>query len=253
MPKKNKNNKIILLRKLKEAFLDILFPRSCFGCGREGSYLCQDCQSCLDISEDVFCLCSIPRRLVFSSNMNSAKCGRCLSKKLNGLFFPLSYQNNLIKELIRQFKYDPFVKELAKPLAELIIAHLNLIDKEVWKNKILIPVPLHKKRLKQRGFNQAEEIAKELAKKLNISLLVNCLKKVKITSPQAKLSEKEREKNIKGAFLTKNHNLIQGKRILLVDDVYTTGATMEEAAKVLKQAGAKEVWGVVVAREPLKN
>jgi len=230
-----------LLKKTKEILLDILFPRFCFGCGKEGSYLCQDCQSCLDITEDIFCLCSVPKRLVFSRNMNSAKCTQCLSKKLNGLFFPLSYQNNLVKELIRQFKYDPFVKELAKPLAELIITHFQLIDKEVWKDKILIPIPLHKKKLRKRGFNQAEEIAKELANRLEIPLLLNCLKKAKTTSPQAELSKKEREENIKGVFWIKNEHLIKNKKILLVDDIYTTGATMEEAAKILKKAGAKEV------------
>jgi len=241
------------INKIRDTLLEILFPKFCFGCGREGTYLCKDCQSCLEISEDIFCLCEKPKLIKISDSSEiRGKCNACHSKNLDGLFFPLSYQNKLIKELIHQFKYEPFVKELAKPLTELIIAHFFLLgNKKVWENKILIPIPLGKKKLKWRGFNQAEEIAKELSHKLRIPLLTECLKKAKRTISQTELSKEERKENIKGAFLAKNTHLIKNKKILLVDDVYTTGATMEEAAKVLKQAGAKEVWGVVVAREPL--
>ena len=239
--------------KIKIAILDIFFPKFCLGCGKEGTYLCKDCQSCLEISENIFCLCKKPKMIpLLESSEILGKCNACRSKNLDGLFFPLSYKHNLVKEIIHQLKYEPFVKDLAKTLTELIIAHFFLLDnKKVWENKILVPIPLERKKLKWRGFNQAEEIAKELANKLGIPLLTECLKKIKITLPQAELSEKERKGNIKGAFLARNTNLIKNKKVLLVDDVYTTGATMEEAAKVLKEAGAKEVWGVVVAREPL--
>ncbi|GAI27128.1 unnamed protein product [marine sediment metagenome] len=109
-------------------------------------------------------------------------------------------------------------------------------------------MPLDKKRLKRRGFNQAEEIAKVLSEILDIPLINDALLKIKETLPQVKLSEKDREENIKGIFLCQKPEKIKNKKTLLVDDVYTTGSTMEEAARILKKAGAKEVWGIAVAR-----
>jgi ComF family protein len=111
-----------------------------------------------------------------------------------------------------------------------------------------MPVPLGKRRLKWRGFKQAEELAKELSSFLKIPLVSDCLIKIKETLPQVELSEKEREENIKGVFKIKNDEKILGKKILLVDDVYTTGSTMKECARILKRAGAKEIIGIVIAR-----
>ena len=233
------------LNQIKKNLLDIFFPKFCLGCGKEGIYLCQDCRACLEVSEDSFCLCQNPKRLI-----EEGKCRKCKSKELDGLYFGVSYQNKLIKKLIRQFKYEPFIKELAKPLTDLIITHFLLLDKahNFWEGKILVSIPLSKRKLKKRGFNQAEEVAEELSKIFKIPLIFNCLVKIKETPPQAELSEKERKENIKGLFLVKEKEEVKDKKILLVDDVYTTGATMEEAAKVLKEAGAKEVRGIVVAR-----
>ena len=233
------------IKKVKNFFLDLFSPKFCFGCKREGNYLCQDCIATLEVSEYQYCLCQKPKRII-----DQGKCPSCKTKKLSGLYFPLPYQNPLIKNLIQHFKYEPFVKELAKPLSSLIINHFQLLGKETtFSDFILIPIPLEKKRLKWRGFNQAEEIAKELSIFLKIPLINNVLIKEKETPPQVDLSEKERERNILGVFSCQNKNGIYGKKILLVDDVYTTGSTMEEAAKILKEAGAKEVWGTVVARE----
>src|SRR4030042_1352201 len=169
----------------------------------------------------------------------------CLSchKKLNGLYFATDYQNQLLKKLIHQFKYEPYVKELAEPLASLIIAHFKLSSKIPQFNQgwILMPIPLSVKREKKRGFNQAKEISKELSRKINLPLVNDTLFKTKETLPQVELEEKSRMENPQGAFAVKNKEYIKDKKILLVDDVYTTGATMEEAARVLKNAGAKEV------------
>ncbi len=229
---------------VKKFLIDLFFPVSCLNCGREGEYLCQDCRAILPILENYFCLCQKPIRLP-----KPGKCKKCQKKKLNGLYFALSYQNQSVKKIIRMFKYQPFAKDLAKTLASLIIIHFQLIEKGGnFSDFILIPVPLGKRRLKERGFNQAEEIGKELSDFLKISPLGNCLFKIKETSPQIELSEKEREENVLGVFSCQNKNKIQGKKIFLIDDVYTTGSTMEECARVLKTAGAKEVWGIVVAR-----
>ena len=199
-------------------------------CQREGSFLCEDCQAILDIS---------------SSHQEFQ------TENLSDLYYPLEYKNPLIKNLIKRFKYEPLVKELAKDLASLIIAHFQLLDPPPnfgGGDYVLVPVPLEKRKLKWRGFNQSEEIGKEISKFLNIPLINDILFKIKETPPQVELSEKEREENIKGVFIIRNRKKISGKKILLVDDVYTTGSTMEEAARVLKKAGAKEVIGIVIAR-----
>jgi len=221
-------------RKAKNFILDLLYPKFCFNCGREGSYLCEDCKSTLEILQS-------HQKYIF--------------KNLKDLYFALPYQKSLIKNLIQQFKYQPFIKELARNLSSLIITHFQLLDnKPNFFDYTLIPIPLEKKKLKWRGFNQAEEIGKELSKFLKISLLNNVLAKIKETPPQVELSDEERKENIKGAFAVRNEELIKNKKILLVDDVYTTGSTMEECARVLKRPteggypGAKEIIGIVVAR-----
>lgn len=225
--------------------LDIFFPKFCFSCQREGAYLCQDCQATIDILENSFCLCESPQIMP-----GPGKCRSCKTRKLNGLYFSTSYKNGLVKNLIHKFKYQPYIKELSENLASLIIAHFGLIQKAFNpQDHILIPIPLSKNKMRQRGFNQSEEIAKFLSKKLEIPLLKNCLLKTKGTFPQIELSKSEREENIKNAFYVKKAEELEGKKILLVDDVYTTGSTMEECAKVLKIAGAREVWGVAIVRE----
>jgi competence protein ComFC len=231
--------------KIKNLLLDILFPKFCLGCKKEGTYLCEDCKACLEISENIFCLCETPQRLNFGG-----KCPKCGFKKLDGLYFALSYQNKTIKKLIRQFKYEPFIKDLSENLADLIITHFQRLNKceKDFAGKILIPIPLTGKKLKNRGFNQAGEIAKKLSEKLKIPVIADCLIKIKENLPQMELSLKERRENIKGVFNVMKKEKIQGKKILLIDDVYTTGSTMEEASRMLKESGAKEVWGVVVAR-----
>ena len=192
------------------------------------SYFCEDCQATLEIS-------GLHQKTQL--------------EELSDLYFAIDYQKSLIKSLIHHFKYQPLIKELAKPLASLIIEHFQLLDqKPNFADFVLIPVPLEKKKLKWRGFNQAEEIAKQLSKFFKIPLINDVLIKIKETLPQVELSDRERKENIKGAFACPAPEKIQGRKILLVDDIYTTGSTMAECAKVLKKAGAKEIIGIVVAR-----
>jgi competence protein ComFC len=246
----------MVFKKYTGLISELLFPKFCFGCKREGNYLCEDCRAILEISK-----------------FHQQHSGR----HLKDLYFALPYQNPLIKNLIQRFKYQPLVKELAKPLSLLIIEHFQLLDnKPNFTDFIIIPIPLEKRKVKRRGFNQAEEIAKELSCFLKIPLLSDCLIKIKETIPQVELSEDKRKENIKGAFSVnpvrkienqkdlkkflfsifknkfsngvKNNQEIKNKKILLVDDVYTTGSTMEEAARVLNKAGAEEIIGVVIAK-----
>ena len=244
-----------IIKKIKEFLLELFFPCFCLGCKKEGSYLCEDCKATLEISEFQYCLCNKNPLRLPPNQKKHGKCNRCSAKKLSGLYFALSYkENDLTKNLIHNFKYQPYVKELAKTLAGLLIEHFIITNKnteDIWENSILMPIPLDKNKLKKRGYNQSEELAKELAKIIKIPVISDILIKTKITRPQMELSGKEREKNLLNAFGVRpgSDPGLTPLKIFLVDDVYTTGSTMEECARVLKKAGAKQVWGIVVARE----
>ena len=244
------------MSKLKEFVLDLFFPKFCLGCKKEGTYLCDDCHALLEITESGYCLCdSKPMRLPDpkSTPLKTGKCQRCRYKKLSGLYFALPYKDQpLTKKLIYQFKYQPYLKDLAKTLAGIIAEHLFLSGKntdDIWENGIIVPVPLDKNKLKVRGYNQSEELANELSKIIKIPVISKNLIKTKLTKPQMELTKEQREKNLKNVFAIKNPDLIFGKKVFLVDDVYTTGSTMEECCLALKRAGAKSVWGIAIARE----
>ena len=203
--------------KAKNFILDVLFPKTCFNCKGEVDYLCQDCQALLDVSGF--------HRPLFSQNIDD-------------LYWACDYKNPLIAKLIRNFKHEPFVRELSKTLCSLIVAHLQLADnKPDFSEFILIPVPLDKKRLRWRGFNQAEELGRELADFLKIPLASANLTRVK-----------ETKEGVENAFICQYPEKIKEQKILLVDDFYLTGSTMAECAKALKKAGAKKIIGIAVAR-----
>ncbi len=230
---------------IKILLLEVLFPRFCFGCNKEGEYLCEDCMSVLEILTYQFCPVCGKRTL------DGRTCGNCRRKTaLKGLYFAVPYGRPLVKKIINRCKYQTFAKELTSPLAFLIISHFLSLDKKIVFSEFkMAAIPLHQKRLKWRGFNQAEEIAKKLSFFFEVPVLNNALIRIKYTTPQVKMENNlQRKENIKGAFVCPYPEIIKNQKIFLVDDVFTTGATMEEAAKTLKQAGAKEVWGVVTAR-----
>jgi ComF family protein len=250
--------------KTKEFFLDLAFPKFCLGCNREGAYLCDDCRGLLDIAQFNYCLCE-QNPTIIPLHEKKGKCNRCQDKRLAGLYFALPYkdpstssgrENSLVKKLIWKFKYAPYLKDLAETLASLIIEHLIISKKnteDIYESSILVPVPSDKKKIRERGYNQSEELAKELSKVLRVPVVANILIKTKITKPQMESNKQERETNLINAFeIKKSENgsqIIMGKKVFLVDDVYTTGSTMAECAKVLRKAGAKSVWGIVIARE----
>lgn len=242
-----------LLKKFCGFLIDAFFPQFCLGCGQEGKIVCEDCLSTIGMSEFNFCpFCEKPQRV-----FDSGKCVKHKFFKLDGIFSASSYKEKFLKELIIRFKYEPFLKTLAGPLASLIISHFLCFGNEkiyaVAENSIFVPVPLSKKRKRWRGYNQSKEIAKKLSDFYKIPLIeaLFCYKK---RQPQVGLAKEQRMENIRGVFAMKNSfdpEFIRDKIIFLVDDVFTTGATMEECAKVLKSAGAREVWGVTVAREEI--
>ena len=208
-------------------FLDIFFPKFCLFCKREGFFLCPDCKSTLPLY-----LSHIEKRQGF----------------LKDLYFALPYKDPRVNFLIKKMKYPPFLKELSQELSLLLIEHFQLIDPPPsFSNFIVVPVPLSKKREKWRGFNQAEEISKEIARFFNLKLEKNLLIRKKETQPQVDLTKEKRKENLKNAFKTTRK--IEKEKILLVDDVYTSGATLQEAAKTLKEKGAQTIIGVVLAKE----
>jgi ComF family protein len=231
------------LNKVKKFFLDLFFPKKCLGCGHPDTYLCRDCFTRIQIIDNNIC---------FFCGKISWKGKICIEcAKENGLDRIVSateYKNPLIRDLIKAFKYH-FVQELAEPLSKLLIKSLETLDfKLLTLNFLIIPVPLHGSRMRYRGFNQAELLAKEVADYFKLPLETDILKRKISTTPQAKIKNTEKRRvNLENVFEV-NPELVEGKIVILLDDVTTTGATLIEAAKVLKNSGAKEVWGLVVAK-----
>jgi ComF family protein len=149
----------------------------------------------------------------------------------------------VLAEAIQRFKYHGDVN-LAAPLSRLW-SKINIQDLPV---EAIIPVPLHPTRLRERGFNQALLLGKAIAKIHKKTVLTGALKRIRNTIPQVQLDHSERERNVRGAFAVKNRREIMDKRLLLVDDVFTTGATVNECARVLKKSGANEIFIVTLAR-----
>jgi ComF family protein len=175
------------------------------------------------------------------------KCENCHNRHLDKILSATDFNNAIVKEVIHKLKYG-YIEDLSIPLSLLILNHLQTIDCQIDKRFVIIPVPMYLKKKRRRGFNQSEEIAKLISVSTGIPLSTTLIK-TKETKPQMDLNRKERTENIKNCFAVKNKEEVENKTILLLDDVYTTGMTMDECAKVLKENGSKEVWGLSVARE----
>lgn len=209
-------------------FLGLIFPSKCLGCGIKNKILCGDC---LAKFPDIF---TSTRPWIFSAT---------------------SYQDEIVKKAIWLFKYKR-LKILAEPLAELIYQRfketrfpLASLVAGSKPNCVIIPIPLSKKRFRQRGYNQSELIAQFLSDKMSIRMTGNVLYKTKETISQVEIKDREKRlKNLEGAFEIKNSETIKDKNIILVDDIVTTGATLSEAKKVLLQAGAKKIIGITLAQ-----
>lgn len=160
----------------------------------------------------------------------------------------------LLKEAIHLFKYQSklsIAKALEKIMQEVYASHFAHLNYDV-----LIPVPLHRKRLRQRGFNQAFILVRNLGESIRKSgqpapewrISTNCLVRIKKTAPQTGFDAVQRKRNLKNAFQVKDRKVVENQRILLIDDVLTTGATCDEAAKELLKNGARQVDAMVLAR-----
>lgn len=217
--------------------LDILFPRTCFGCGKWGSYVCPNCASSkiAYFTTQVCPYCERPSL----HGLTHPGCEE--SQYLDGMFV-LAHYKKLIPEIIHQIKYQG-VYATSKEIANLILQNYD----HSFHFDYFVPVPLSKKRELTRGFNQAEKLAKALRFKPVVNLLI----RTKDTKPQFELSVTERKKNVKNVFAL-NPNLLthslSNLSFCLIDDVATTGSTLFECAKVLKNSGAKKVYAICIAR-----
>lgn len=220
-----------------KSLLDIIFPDVCPFCEEreQQGLLCKPCNAELDslrITGPICIVCGLP----FASQAASDHtCGKCLKQPMpfveaRSVF---KYSGNL-REAIHSFKYSQrFI--LARPFGRMLSDSAASFS---GKPDIAVPVPLHKKRLRTRGFNQSLLLARVISKSLSIGLDYLTLRRTRETAPQIELSTDERQKNVAGAFEVENPSAFKGRNVLLVDDVFTTGATVKECAKVLKKAGA---------------
>jgi len=215
---------------LKNFLLDCLFPKKCYGCGQNGTWLCRKCFDCLETYQG-----QLPRSL----------------ENPTDLIIAGEYRDNLLNTLITAFKFG-FNQELALPLAVFLI---KTIDKKILVEKLsgnnltdilVVPLPLHKTRLKWRGFNQSELLAREISRYYNWPVNLN-LVKIKKTLVQSELDETARLANQSGAFKWIGSDL-KNQTILLIDDIITSGATINEAEMTLLAAGAQRIIKAAVAK-----
>ena len=228
------------LAKLKGIAVDLLFPRWCVGCGKEGDFICLSCLRSLPRVMPPLCpRCGKPQP-------SGILCPGCVSwqAEVDGIRSPFRFDGG-IRQAIHQLKYRN-LRASTTTLAKLLQDYLN---NNPLPGEILVPVPLHRKRLRERGYNQSGLLAKELGKLISLPVVDNCLIRHRQAPPQAKTSTvAERRSNVANAFTCRDHRL-RDKQILLIDDVATSGATLDACAAALKSAGAATVWGLVLARE----
>jgi len=217
--------------------LDLVFPPKCV-CGKWGTLLCDRCFRLIDFKATQ--TCPICRKI----SENGKTCRSCRSRsQLTGVMI-FGEHKGVIKKMIWEYKYG-FIKELADPLSEIICLKFKKFIEE--KKPILTFVPASKKRMKWRGFNQSELLALEIGKRSRLEV-VCLLSKDNDSKSQVGLSRKERLKNMKGKF-SFTGSRVKNKRVIIIDDVYTSGATLEECALILRKNGFREVYGLVLTRD----
>ena len=190
-------------------------------------------------------------------------CNKCkieLERLVESSIIDTELENRFFNELIYIFKYEGFIRKLIldykfheKPYMYISIVAFILKNKKIYEKlqsyDTIIPVPISKKRMKERGYNQSLLIAKQISKDVKIPLQTNCLFKTKNIIEQSKLNKEQRKQNIQNVYELKNREILNNKQILLIDDIYTTGNTVNECAKVLQQAKPKKIDVLVLAKD----
>ena len=236
---------------LVDAILNWIYPVDCIACGgpatdRRLPSVCRSCWSSIHPIEDPVCpRCGRP----FDSSLALTHspghlCGPCREQppSFDQALSPYRYEG-VLEQLIRLYKYRRRAT-MARPLGDLAL---------VWMDRLptvdlVMPVPLHPSRLREREFNQALLLANRIARRLDLPLSYEHLLRVRETRPQTELDRTERAANVRRAFAVRRPAFLEGRRVLLVDDVFTTGATVNECAKSLRRAGVASVWVLTLAR-----
>lgn len=241
----------LTLKNLNKLILDTIFPIKCVGCGKTDFWICNKCLNEIHIETDYYCsICQI------KSTSGGKTCLSCKKKdSLDRMIWTTNYNQPLIMKAIHLFKYR-FVQDLHIPLGTLLTK--TIAKAEIPIPDLIIPVPLHPRRIRWRGFNQSELLAKIVSDNLlplhEIPIEKSVLFRQRNTKPQMELKKRnQRQQNISNAFKIKHSKLIKDKKILLIDDVSTTGSTIFECAKILKSNGADEVFAVVVAKQEISR
>lgn len=237
------------LRAASRYLFTLLFPDDCRVCGKPLDQVSRVpvCRGCLAAPEpldaEYFCSCC---RAPFVSPHPLDEQGRCALCRRGLTGFDAAYAygayEGRLRQLIHLFKYDG-IRTLAGPLAELLLAALPRQE----RFDAIVPMPLHWRKRWQRGFNQAKLLAEALSRRTGIPVL-EAVRRRRATPPQAGLSNAERRRNVAGAFEVRRRARVEGRRLLLVDDVFTTGATAGACAAALKRAGAERVSVLALAR-----
>ncbi len=239
-------NFIFILNKFKDFFLNLIFPQACFGCQQEGSYLCLKCLNQIELNREFYCaLCKQKSDL-------GLICRNCRqSSDLQAIWVAADYNNKILQDLIHALKYK-YIEGISEDLAIIAVKYLQQADIFCHfginqTNTIIIPVPLHRKRFLARGFNQSELIADQIGKILKLDK-VDLLKRIKNTETQINLNRLKRQENVKEAFRLSNLKFDPTKKVILIDDVVTTGSTLKECVKVLSAVGYTEIYALVIAQ-----
>ncbi|PIR94563.1 hypothetical protein COT97_00805 [Candidatus Falkowbacteria bacterium CG10_big_fil_rev_8_21_14_0_10_39_11] len=229
-----------MLANWKNLIIDLFFPKECLVCGRGDEHFCLTCQKKIVYLKDNVCLiCNRqPSTIGICSN-----CQPGIS--LDQIIVSVRYKGTVIEKIIHEYKFN-FIEELAEFLANLLLEKISHQNVHLDHTTIVCPIPLHPKRFAERGFNQSAVLAQFIAKGFGCQYQDKTIVRSKYTDQQAKLNRSERIDNLHQAFTINNHEL-KNKTIVLVDDVITSGTTMNEAAKCLKQAGAATVIAMAVA------
>lgn len=235
-------------RTIGEALLSLCYPPHCAMCGADtlsGRHLCDACSGKARTIDAPFCrVCSQPFDGAIDGEFTCSNCG---DRQFHFDSAVSSYRSwGVVRDLIHRFKYERHFY-LRHQLAEWLAAAMGDERIHARAADFLVPVPLHRARFREREFNQADVLAKLLSRRAAIPVL-GCLRRIRYTTTQTRLDRHERMENLRGAFQVRHPADVQSRHLILVDDVFTTGSTVDECARVLRQAGAASVRVVTVAR-----
>ena len=237
------------MRRFAQGLCDLVFPPRCAACGvlRTGPEERSFCPACFSgirfIAPPLCPCCGIP----MAGAGGDHPCGDCLvSRPPYRVARAVARYESVLHDVVHVFKYKgktTIGEILGKMMADHAYSGFTIAD-----YSLIVPVPLHPKRLRERGFNQALILAREISKRFSLPLEFLALERHKLTEPQVNLSKEQRLENVRGAFAVRKNKRIEGQRVILVDDVYTTGSTIKECAGTLMRSGAADVAVLTLAR-----